>query len=119
VVEASAPRRDSGPPCDEGTVTPALSQADFQKIHFDDDFNSFDMRITRTFHFQGAAFVAGDRGRFQSVQHHQHPGTTNRNYSGFNNTIGSAGFNRPLETAGKFFGAGGPRAFQFALRYTF
>lgn len=106
-------------PCNEGAVTPALSQADFQKIHFGDDFNSFDMRITRTFHFKEPHSLQAIAEVFNLFNITNIRGTTNRNYSGFSNTIDSGGFNRPLETAGKFFGAGGPRAFQFALRYTF
>jgi hypothetical protein len=106
-------------PCNLGTVTPALFQADFQKIHFGDDFNSFDMRITRTFHFKEPHSLQAIAEVFNLFNITNIRGTTNRNYSGFSNTIDSAGFNRPLETAGKFFGAGGPRAFQFALRYTF
>jgi hypothetical protein len=106
-------------PCNEGAVTPALSQADFQKIHFGDDFNSFDMRITRTFHFKEPHALQAIAEVFNLFNITNIRGTTNRNYSGFSNTIDSGGFNRPLETAGKFFGAGGPRAFQFALRYTF
>jgi hypothetical protein len=46
-------------------------------------------------------------------------GTTNRNYSGFANTIDAPNLNHALDTAGKFFGSGGPRAFQFSLRYSF
>jgi hypothetical protein len=106
-------------PCNEGPVTPALSQADFQKIHFGDDFNSFDMRITRTFHIKEPHSLQAIAEVFNLFNITNIRGTTNRNYSGFSNTIDSGGFNRPLETAGKFFGAGGPRAFQFALRYTF
>lgn len=106
-------------PCNEGTVTPALSQADFQKIHFGDDFNSFDMRITRTFHFKEPHSLQAIVEAFNLFNITNIRGTTNRNYSGFNNTIDSPTFNAPLETAGKFFYAGGPRAFQFALRYTF
>jgi hypothetical protein len=89
------------------------------RLKFGDDFNSFDMRITRTFHFKEPHSLQGIVEVFNLANITNIRGTTNRNYSGFNNTIDSANFNRPLETAGKFFGAGGPRAFQFALRYTF
>jgi hypothetical protein len=106
-------------PCNEGPVTPALSQADFQKIHFGDDFNSFDMRISRIFHLKEPHSLQAIAEVFNLFNITNIRGTTNRNYSGFSNTIDSTGFNRPLETAGKFFGSGGPRAFQFALRYTF
>jgi hypothetical protein len=106
-------------PCNEGPVTPALSQADFQKIHFGDDFNSFDMRISRIFHLKESHSLQAIAEVFNLFNITNIRGTTNRNYSGFSNTIDSTGFNRPLETAGKFFGSGGPRAFQFALRYTF
>ena len=106
-------------PCNEGAVTPALSQADFQKMKFGDDFNSFDMRITRTFHFKEPHSLQAIAEVFNLFNITNIRGTTNRNYSGFSNTIDSPTFNQPLETAGKFFGAGGPRAFQFALRYTF
>jgi hypothetical protein len=106
-------------PCNIGQVTPALSQADFQKIHFGDDFNSFDMRITRTFHFKEPHSLQAVAEVFNLFNITNIRGTTNRNFSGFSNTIDSLTFNQPLETAGKFFGAGGPRAFQFALRYTF
>jgi hypothetical protein len=117
---ALPPCGNPGPvPCNEGTVTPALSQADFQKIHFGDDFNSFDMRITRTFHFKEPHSLQAIVEGFNLFNITNIRGTTNRNYSGFSNTIDATGFNRPLETAGKFFGSGGPRAFQFALRYTF
>ena len=117
---ALPPCGNPGPvPCNEGIVTPALSQADFQKIHFGDDFNSFDMRITRTFHLKEPHSLQAIAEVFNLFNITNIRGTTNRNYSGFSNTIDSTGFNRPLETAGKFFGSGGPRAFQFALRYTF
>jgi hypothetical protein len=89
------------------------------KLKFGDDFNSFDMRFTRTFHFKEPHSLQAIAEAFNIFNITNIRGTTNRNYSGFNNTIDSQGFNTPLETAGKFFYAGGPRAFQFALRYTF
>jgi hypothetical protein len=89
------------------------------KLKFGDDFNSFDMRISRTFHFKEPHSLQAVAEVFNLFNITNIRGTTNRNYSGFSNTIDSPTFNQPLETAGKFFGAGGPRAFQFALRYTF
>jgi hypothetical protein len=77
------------------------------------------MRITRTFHFKEPHSLQAIAEGFNLFNITNIRGTTNRNYSGFSNTIDATGFNRPLETAGKFFGSGGPRAFQFALRYTF
>lgn len=89
------------------------------KLQFGDDFNSFDMRLSRVFHFNERHSLQAIAEGFNLFNITNIRGTTNRNYSGFNNTIDSPDFNRPLETAGKFFGSGGPRAFQFALRYGF
>jgi len=87
--------------------------------HFGHDFNSFDMRVTRTFHFKEPHSLEAIAEVFNLFNVTNIRGTTNRNYSGVNNTVSSLTFNRSLETAGKFFGSGGPRAFQFALRYSF
>jgi len=46
-------------------------------------------------------------------------GTNNKNYSGYLNDITSTQFNQPKHVAGGFFGTGGPRIFQFALRFAF
>ena len=77
------------------------------------------MRMTRTFHFteQHSLEVIAEGFNLFNVTNIR--GTTNRNYSGFDNQIDSPTFNQARETAGKFFGSGGPRAFQFALRYAF
>jgi len=106
----------AGPvPCNEGPLSVQVNP----KFKFGDDLNSFDMRMTRTFHFKEPHSLQAIAEVFNLFNITNIRGTTNRNYSGFNNTIDSANFNHPLDTAGKFFGAGGPRAFQFALRYTF
>jgi hypothetical protein len=77
------------------------------------------MRLTRTFHFTEPHTLRFIAEAFNLFNVTNIRGTTNRNYSGVNNTIDSATFNHALDTAGKFFGSGGPRAFQFALRYSF
>jgi hypothetical protein len=46
-------------------------------------------------------------------------GVSNVNYSGFGNVLGSPSFGQPVTTAGGVFGSGGPRAFQFAARFSF
>jgi hypothetical protein len=59
-------------------------------------------------------------------------GVSNVNFSGFSNVLvrdnsdpsspgflRASGFGQPVTTAGGVFGAGGPRAFQFAARVTF
>jgi hypothetical protein len=112
----------AGPvPCNEGLLqsAPGVPLQVNPKLKFGDDFNSFDMRVTRTFHFTEPHALQVIAEAFNLFNITNIRGTTNRNYSGFNNQIDSPTFNQALDTAGKFFGSGGPRAFQFALRYTF
>jgi hypothetical protein len=86
---------------------------------FNDSFNSLDLRVTRPFKF-------GERARLEPIVEVFNLfnvtnvlGVSNRNYSGFSNVLGSQDFGRPVTTAGGVFGSGGPRAFQFAARFTF
>jgi hypothetical protein len=113
----------AGPvPCNQGLLLNAAGTGPLQvdpKLQFGDDFNSFDMRMTRTFHFTEQHALEAIAEGFNLFNITNIRGTTNRNYSGFNNQIDSPTFNQRLSTAGQFFGSGGPRAFQFALRYTF
>jgi hypothetical protein len=113
----------AGPlPCNEGQLLNAAGTGPLQvnpKIKFGNSFNSFDMRMTRTFHFKEPHNLQAIAEVFNLFNVTNIRGTTNRNFSGVNNTIDSPTFNHALDTAGKFFGSGGPRAFQFALRYTF
>ena len=102
-------------PCHAG---PILGHVDPNR-HFGDDFNSLDLRVTKSwtlfgeqkFQFIGEVFNLFNIANIR--------GFNNNNYSGFLNDITSPEFNKPLRTAGGFFGSGGPRAFQFALRYAF
>jgi Carboxypeptidase regulatory-like domain/TonB dependent receptor len=103
-------------------------------INFGSPLNSMDLRLTKDiavrerFHIQ---LMAEAFNLFNSVNIR---GFTNTSYSGRNislvpegtNPVSPSnpnglnqGFFSPVSTAGGFFGSGGPRAFQFAVRFTF
>ena len=115
----------AGPvPCNQGALvngvlTPIPLPLVNPKLNFGHAFNSFDTRVSRIFHFKEPHSLEAIAEVFNLFNVTNIRGTTNRNYSGVNNVLTSSDFNRALETAGKFFGSGGPRAFQFALRYSF
>ena len=113
----------AGPlPCNQGQLLNAAGTGPLQvdpRIKFGHDFNSFDTRVSRIFHLKEPHTLEAIVDVFNLFNVTNIRGTTNRNYSGVNNVLGTSDFNRALETAGKFFGSGGPRAFQFALRYSF
>jgi hypothetical protein len=102
-------------PCNPGGT---LSHVD-PNLKFGDNFNSFDMRLTRRWTFFSEHQLEFMAEVFNLFNIANIRGTNNNNYSGFNNDITSSRFNQPIRTAGGFFGSGGPRAFQFALRYSF
>lgn len=102
-------------PCRVGS---ALAPVD-PNLRFGDGFNALDLRVTK-------AFVIGERHRIEAIGEVFNlfnitniRGFNRANFSGFNNNITSPEFNRPVRTAGGFFGSGGPRAFQLAVRYSF
>lgn len=97
-------------------------------INFSSPFNSVDLRITKDFSF-GERYhldlIAESFNLFNSVNVR---GFTNTSYSGRNISLVPVGTNpgnidnsffQPVSTAGGFFGSGGPRAFQFAVRFAF
>ncbi|HEX6878771.1 MAG TPA: TonB-dependent receptor [Terriglobales bacterium] len=94
---------------------------------FNDSFQSFDMRLGRTFKF-------GDRLQLQALcevfnlfNKSNILGRSNINYSGFQNVLApdqndpthSSSFGKPVNSAGGIFGSGGPRAFQLGARFSF
>jgi hypothetical protein len=99
---------------------------------FSDSFNSFDMRITKTFSFGERANLQLMAEAFNLFNVTNILGVSNQNYSGFNNVLirdssdptnpgylTSSAFGRPVTTAGGVFGSGGPRAFQLGARFSF
>jgi outer membrane receptor protein involved in Fe transport len=86
---------------------------------FNDSFSSLDLRLSKTFTF-------GERFRLEPIVEVFNVlnttnilGVSNTNYSGYGNVLGTANFGQPVTTAGGVFGSGGPRAFQFAGKFTF
>jgi hypothetical protein len=112
----------------DGVPLPLVSET----ARFTDGFNSFDLRVSRT-------FTPGHRIRiepmievFNLFNTTNILGVSNVNYSGFSNVLvrdseqagapgylRSSGFGQPVTTAGGVFGSGGPRAMQLAARVTF
>lgn len=102
-------------PCHSG---PTLGHVN-PNLEFGDAFDSLDLRVTKTWSVFNEHKVQLIGEVFNLFNITNIRGSNNNNYSGFNNDITSANLNQPLSTAGGFFGSGGPRAFQFALRYSF
>ena len=99
---------------------------------FGDSFNSLDMRLSKTFHVRERTSIELMAECFNVANRTNVLGISNTNYSGYNNVLvrdsndpSSAGylhssaFGQPVTTAGGVFGSGGPRAFQFAARFSF
>ncbi|HEY3625146.1 MAG TPA: TonB-dependent receptor [Terracidiphilus sp.] len=94
---------------------------------FNDSFNALDLRLDRTISFgdRYSLDLIGEAFNLFNVTNIL--GVSNLNYSGFANTLApdrnhpdfSSSFGTPVSTAGGVFGSGGPRAFQFAARFSF
>src|SRR6266540_1817362 len=101
-------------------------------LEFGDSFQSFDLRLTKSFKLSERFSVQAIAEAFNLFNVTNIRGVNNVNFSGFQNTLirdsdnmASPGFLRssqfgaPSQTAGGVFGTGGPRAFQFAARVHF
>jgi hypothetical protein len=102
-------------PCNNGVM---LNHVD-PSLKFGDDFNSFDLGVSKEWTLAREQAIKLTAQVFNLFNITNIRGTNNNNYSGYLNDITSPQFNKPLHVAGGFFGSGGPRIFQFALRYTF
>ncbi len=113
---------DSHPPGDPARVLLAHTNPNQT---FGDWFDSLDLRVTKSFSIterQGVQLI-GEVFNIFNITNIR--GFFNTNYSGFSNVISTfdpahpgklSPVGAPISTAGGFFGSGGPRAFQFALR---
>lgn len=86
---------------------------------FSDNFSSLDLRFSKTFTFKEKFRLEPIVEVFNVFNTTNILGVSNTNYSGYGNVLGTATFGQPVTTAGGVFGSGGPRAFQFAGRFTF
>ena len=99
---------------------------------FNDNFSSFDLRLSKVFKLGDKAQIEPVIEAFNLLNVTNILGVSNVNYSGFSNVLTrdsnnpanagflrSSGFGRPVTTAGGVFGSGGARAFQLAVRFTF
>jgi hypothetical protein len=87
-------------------------------LKFGDKFSSLDLRVSKVFRIGERWTIEPIAEVFNLFNVTNVLGVSNVNYSGFNNVLVPS-FGEPVTTAGGVFGAGGPRAFQFAARVTF
>jgi outer membrane receptor protein involved in Fe transport len=85
---------------------------------FNDDFNSFDLRLAKDFHIREGMTLQALGEVFNLFNVTNILGVSTTNYSGFNNVL-SPGFGTPVSTAGGVFGSGGSRALQLGAKLTF
>jgi hypothetical protein len=97
-------------------------------INFSSPFNSVDLRLMKDIAIRERYHVDLMAEAFNLFNSVNIRGFTNTSYSGRNISLLPQGTNpgnvdtsffQPVSTAGGFFGSGGPRAFQFALRFSF
>lgn len=86
---------------------------------FNDNFSSLDARLSKVFTFKERFRIEPVIEVFNLFNTTNILGSSNTNYSGFGNVLGTPNFGQPLTTAGGVFGSGGARAFQIAGRFTF
>ena len=86
---------------------------------FNDNFSSLDLRLSKVFKFKERFRLEPIVEVFNVFNTTNILGVSNTNFSGFGNVLGTPNFGQPVTTAGGVFGSGGPRAFQFAARFTF
>jgi len=126
---------NSLPPCPAGGgVFPCfLGSTPLQLVdptlRFGDTFISADLRVSKAIRINERHRVEAIAEVFNLANNVNIRGFNNNNYPGRSNSLGSCpaagactqqtGFYRAFSTAGGNFGSGGPRAFQFALRYSF
>ena len=96
-------------------------------INFFSPFSSLDLRLRKDVRVHDKLTLSLIGEGFNLFNEVNIRGTNNANYAGRNISIGPATKDEPVQTnfyqadttAGGFFGSGGPRAFQFALRVEF
>ncbi|HEX9000518.1 MAG TPA: hypothetical protein VGB07_11505, partial [Blastocatellia bacterium] len=103
-----------------------------EDAQFNDDFSSFDLRLSKVFKFGEKARLEPMVEVFNLLNVTNILGVSNVNYSGFSNVLirdsgtptdagylRSSSFGRPVTASGGVFGSGGPRAFQVAVKLSF
>jgi hypothetical protein len=98
-------------------------------VNYFSPFSSIDLRLQKAFALRDGISLNLIGEGFNLFNEVNVRGTSNANFAGRNISISSASsfqgaplqanFYKPVSTAGGFFGSGGPRAFQFAVRLEF